>query len=347
MANTCSPNISNTIKNLRFPLILGVVLIHNVLIEPQEAAAQGLDLVSFLIELMSRKMASPCVPLFFFISGYLFFVKFEKHFSSFDYKTQIRKRVRTLLVPYIIWNFLTLLCFALMHWLAPTLINPDFNNICHFTMYEFLRSFWDYPGGQPICFQLWFLRDLIEAVVFSPVFYFALKYGRQYVMLILTVLYLFSTNLFPQQTTITFFALGAGFAIHKFDFVCLANRMPKTIALMFCALAVYSSLNPNGGGYFNGLITLTGAATFVWVASISKNISTTLSESSFFIYAFHGLPILILSKATVKLLHPSTTPVWIGCYFACFVTIVLISLGLYVMLKRAFPRFTSIITGAR
>ena len=67
MKNKCNSAISKTITNIRFPLMLGVVLIHNVLIEPTEAAREGMRLVAFIIELLSHKIVSFILHLPYFV----------------------------------------------------------------------------------------------------------------------------------------------------------------------------------------------------------------------------------------------------------------------------------------
>lgn len=345
MTDKYNSTISQTIANLRFPLMLGVVLIHNVLISPTEATREGMNFLSFFIELMSHKIVAPCVPLFFFFSGYLFFLKFGDKFTVSDYGIQIKKRIHTLLIPYLFWNLVVLGYFAFMHKFTPSLINSDFNNVYHFTTGELIRSFWNFPGGQPICYQFWFLRDLLLAVIISPVIFVVMKYGRYYLMILLIALYIYNPTLFPHQMMLTFFSLGAGFAIHNYDFVKISARCVKLFAPLFITLVIVASLKPEIVS--NGLIVVSGAILFVYLASKQKNINNKLSESSFFMYAFHGFPILVLSRVIVGVLHPNNTIMWLGCYLVCFVTIILISIALYFTLKKFFPKFTAFITGGR
>jgi surface polysaccharide O-acyltransferase-like enzyme len=326
--------------------MLGVVLIHNVIIEPELASNQGLNVVAFIIELVSHQITSPCVPLFFFISGYLFFLKFGDKFGTGDYGTQLKKRVHSLLIPYIFWNLVVLVYFALLHKLFPSQINPEFNNVYQYTAVEWIRSFWDFPGGQPICYQFWFLRDLMLAVIISPIILMVMKYGRWYLMMLLMALYIGNSTLFPYQMMLTFFSLGVGFAIHRYDFIAVASKWVIPSAIVFVALTIISSLNSEML-VSNGLNVIAGSVVFVWIASKLKPINEKLAECGFFIYAFHGFPMLIMSRLIVSMLHPNSTIVWLGCYIGCFAVIVLLSVVLYFVLKRFLPKFTSIITGGR
>lgn len=100
---------SKTIDEIRFPLAIAVVFIHiNVTtIPPLEAefAIWSTDGICNLIYIvMAHIITHVAVPLFFVISGYLFFLNFTRWNVS-TYLKKIKKRMHTLVIPYILWNF--------------------------------------------------------------------------------------------------------------------------------------------------------------------------------------------------------------------------------------------------
>ena len=103
--------LSNTIDFLRFPLIIAVVFIH---CDPAPMVIGGKELVekntypiySLLRWIVSEEVAKIAVPLFFFISGFLFFYR-SPSLTISDYVKKLKKRARTLLIPYILWNIFT------------------------------------------------------------------------------------------------------------------------------------------------------------------------------------------------------------------------------------------------
>ena len=100
--------LSKTISYLRFPLIVGVVFIHsNMLVVNIQGTIIRYDkwpVVAFIMNQFSSVLADVCVPLFFFISGFLFF--YNSDFSKEIYIKKVKKRIKTLFVPYIIcYNF--------------------------------------------------------------------------------------------------------------------------------------------------------------------------------------------------------------------------------------------------
>ena len=104
--------ISDAVELLRFPLIVGVVLIHAYSTQVSMAGDQILGADSgytnaFTQNLISQVFARIAVPMFFLISGYFLFGKKELTFGLI--KEKWKKRIHSLLIPYLIWNFLVLL----------------------------------------------------------------------------------------------------------------------------------------------------------------------------------------------------------------------------------------------
>ena len=106
----------------------------------------------------------------FIISGYLFFLKFEGSISGFI--NQYRKRFRSLVVPYFLWSTWSLLYFFILQ-LFPQARPFFYNDLV--VNYSF-ATFFDKVVIHPNAYQLWYVRDLIIMVVFSPLIYGVIKY---------------------------------------------------------------------------------------------------------------------------------------------------------------------------
>ena len=101
--------ISLAIDRLKFPLICGVVFIHNQLKGDISISGQSLSIpdaswYEAVINLFSYVIPCIAVPIFFIVSGYLFFK--EGTFNEKLYLTKIKKRFWSLLIPYVLWNTL-------------------------------------------------------------------------------------------------------------------------------------------------------------------------------------------------------------------------------------------------
>ena len=106
-------NQSNFITFLRFPLIVGVLVVHtHLLVNDHEA---WYDYYSHIIGKLT--LIAPAV--FFMMSAYLFFYK---GFSISIYKDKLRKRIKSLLIPYLIWNLLYLLFIWTIQTFEPSFI---------------------------------------------------------------------------------------------------------------------------------------------------------------------------------------------------------------------------------
>lgn len=89
---------------------------------------------------ISRILASVAVPLFFFISGYLFF--FRTTFSVDVYKKKLKSRIKTLLIPYLFWNFVVLVGHWIVTVLSPVqLTSGAYKQVSDYTVCDYLISF--------------------------------------------------------------------------------------------------------------------------------------------------------------------------------------------------------------
>ena len=106
---------SRIIDWLRFPLVILVVYIHNsgigtsiskINIHWRNLAFD--DLYNLLRIIFSEIFPRVAVPSFFLISGYLFFFSLNSY-NFAVYKKKLSSRVYSLLIPFFLWNLLTIL----------------------------------------------------------------------------------------------------------------------------------------------------------------------------------------------------------------------------------------------
>jgi len=104
--------ISQRIELLRFILITGIVFIHIHTgdIKFSSTSMTG-NVYAMLAEYISEGLARISVPLFFALSGYLYFFNFEA--SSENFIKKFKSRFRTLFIPFVIWNILIFIFFAI------------------------------------------------------------------------------------------------------------------------------------------------------------------------------------------------------------------------------------------
>lgn len=349
-----------TISYLRFPLILLVVMIHAEL-TGEYAVAADYPAYALLFSLVSIVTAS-AVPLFFLFSGYLFFHNAED-FSAATYRQKVGRRVKTLLIPYLFWNAVVLLRFWLTQTFAPGYADASVKPLADYTFLDWLRAFWDGYGGNPVCFQFWFLRDLMVLVLLTPLLYgiHKVRYGALILLAVLALLCLWGVPSCPgfNPSSVFYFSLGAFGALKDKDMAAIAQRFRiPALALVLC-YAVYTVIALKTARRLPSLPDgmLAFLCTFSVVLAILGFVSravdkrglqprTFLKDSAFFIYAAHPLLLSPIKKAALgQLPHNDFSAILV--YLAAPTLTVLLLLALFWLLKRLVPRFLSVITGGR
>ena len=355
---------SNVIGYLRFWLIVGVVLIHSV---PDKVVIGGENIVdghnfeiySTFRYLISEVVARIAVPAFFFISVFLFFYKTET-FDCNTYLRKLKKRSRTLLVPYLFWNLVVVLLFYLTQTLLSGLTSGENLLIKDYTWLNWLKAFWDgnkIDGDMPINYPLWFVRDLMVVIIISPIVYLCVKRLKIIFVIALGLLWLSGTWFSISGFSIAalfFFSFGAYFSIEKRSFLGLMNKLFPYSLGIYIIIAIFDLLTRqyDWHAYIHNIGILVGLSAVMSFAAygIGKqklHANPFLANSSFFIYVYHGMPLAFLIKFSVKVLQPQTDAGLIIMYLVGPLITILVGLGIYRVLTKYFPKFTAIITGGR
>lgn len=168
--------LSDKLRGLSLVSIILVLYIHSGFHADEIEGMMWNDNVQTFVSGMMGRCA---VPLFYVISGYLFFLKVPEGMKSIYGK--MKKRVGTLVVPYFI-GCLFFVGFGVLMAVLPGVskyMNSSMMPLFSKPVGEILRSiFYDAGNGSPCAFQLWFLRDLILIVATSPLWYLLLKHLR-------------------------------------------------------------------------------------------------------------------------------------------------------------------------
>ena len=328
---------SRVISALRLPLMVGVIFMHSKL------SSEGTPILDCLVKIFTLILPKFCVPLFLVFSGYLFFGT-SNTFTRTDYIRKIKKRGRTLLIPYMIWNFFTIVVFWCIHHFTPSLINPDFENIAIFSPQRLLNCFWKGSGGLPIAYQFWFIRDLMIIMLLSPIVY-GLVRKTPIGIIILTFVYFLSSHF----TVLYFFSLGAYFALQNIDFVSQVRKILKYAAIIatitFIIRVVNDSIIVVEKIYILSSMVSAIALTDKYIDKII--LPKYVTDSSFFLFCYHNLPILFLIKIGSGILSGRSEVLWIVDFFLNPLIVIILGILLYKVLSKSMPRFLSIITGGR
>ena len=144
MAFVIEENLSKRINSLRFLLIVFVVFIHNNPITVNFSGGVETYIIPIYVkiirELISNIIARIAVPLFFLISSYLLYSKESKFIPV------LKKKSRSILLPYIIWNILAIIFFYVAQ--SFNFTKPYFANIIirDFSLIDWIDAFIAYFG---------------------------------------------------------------------------------------------------------------------------------------------------------------------------------------------------------
>ena len=385
---------SRTINWLRVALVILVLFVH---VHPDHnphwltmdnLSGQPLGWVIFsVIGTLINKFAFIAVPLFFAISGYLFFHKLET-WSWSVWKQKIRSRVRTLLIPFLIFNVIcavSLLCISLKSGDGWTLAGayegraPFVGWLWNGVSYCQGWKNWlgmDMQLYYPLDVPLWFVRDLMVMLALSPIIYWLTRKGGAVYLGLVGIAYClgvlccapgFSTN------ALFFFSLGAFAAIRGIDPVAWSRKNIKWVLPIFICFWIVASMivAPGHAQPFENLTFIFGIPVCLWIGagvmergtgqsgssatqlSAQKRDYSFITGSCFFVYCIHMVNfgnwnLLSWSNQVGSLIFNLDHPAVAAiAYLAEIALIMTAGILAYWLLKRFLPRISGIITGGR
>lgn len=319
-----------------------------------------LPLFRTLYLLFTVHLSRIAVPLFFLFSGYLFFRGAEQ-VDALSLVHKLKRRVRTLLIPYLLWNLLTLLVLAAGEWLLPSLLSGERTPISAYSLGEFFSAFWctSSEGYSPISIPLWYLRDLMVVLLFAyPIWRLLHRWGFLLPLLLgvlwLSLPYNYAPVVGLSLLGLFLFSLGGAFALRRRSFVALAKRCRFGALLLyvigFLLFLLFRSALPKVAlsPLFN-LMVLAGM-TFVvgFSASLSSSTAPRKNEGfTFFLYASHYFVVLLFMRLLVRLFHPTGDLILSGLYLLLPIGVALLLYALYRLLDGLAPRLVALLTGGR
>lgn len=348
------------LKLLRFPPIIGVIYIHayfsSITYSQGRLGTDTLDPVTeFIRTFISQGAARIAVPLFFLMSGYLFFANFR--WSKTTFHTKVATRMRTLLIPFVFWNCLVLAIYASLQ--AIPSLRPYFTGstavISQLTLGEFINVIFGIKG-YPIAYHFWFIRDLMVLVLLAPVIAIILRYAALPFLLVVYLCWVSGKWPFfiPDNAGVLFFSAGAlcgikGQSLFAFDrFGPLACWAMVPILLVD---AIWYTSWFNIYWHRTGLIVGVLAVLYLTKPLLRyqnlKAFVLYLGGTSFFVYAAHE-PLLLILRMLAYGFLPLEVP---GMMLAIYLFVPLLLMAFLVLCHRILqglcPRFLSLVTGGR
>lgn len=331
---------SYKIRNLSFVSTILVVILHAYNFELNESN----NIYDFIQSFISHGIATIAVPIFFMISGFLFFYKFEPSISNWIRK--YKSRFKSLFIPYIVWCTSWMIILYLIQLLP--MGKSLFSNM---VLSEFSpQEIFKYTYRYPIAFQLWYISALIECVIISPVIYYVIKKVRYISGPILISLWFF--NILDYPTAL--FSIGCWIALNN---VNLNSNVKKSTCIIITILFIVVTLLKAYLSYFEftyldllgNLVILLGVISiwFIYDHYYFKNESTfNITKYAIFIYFFHEPLQSVIIRVFLKLFSNMELKNMITYLLSPILTIfICIIVGIF--MDRYMNRFYKVLTGGR
>lgn len=297
-----------------------------------------------------------CVPMFFAISGYLFF----RGFNVNQVKSKLLRRVKSLLVPYIIWNIIYVTFMYVMFQIG-FIQNLGFSS----DIYGTLKAIFNAE-----CSPLWFLRYLMLFVCIAPLAYFVLRYRLLGGLLIITMLglnfYNYQLGYFEQGINVNantlimfnyqfvFFVTGAYASLCWNKYVETINKKNSMIAIIVMVVLIgifWVYLRTNGSIVSNHLFRWLWIPVFWLSFDLLPEIQVRpWMKYTFFIYCTHMF-IVYCAQGIAEKTYP-----YMGDWRPYLIYIEYILIGIFTIwfiatvakiMKHKLPAIYSILSGAR
>jgi len=357
---------------LKFPLAVMVVYLHGHITETTVGGVHfsyevgDFPIYGNISYFISEFLSYLAVPAFFFIAGYLFCKGLNNGVNFIDktkYAQKLKRRIKTLLVPYLLWNIIYLGLFFCGQTLFPGLISGENELIKDYGFGDFMNAFWAGNDGYPICSPLWFVRDIIVMIALTPLFLLLFKHLKVVPLVLLLALWLLNvkTNIVGLDFKSMLFFYGGGyFGYTQVSPISMFKPFWKPLVFFYTIASLLSMLCLNQvvtisslGTYSNRLSLVVGVPVLLLIGYLiaMKKEKTPLNDflksSNFFIFAYHILPLNFVIKLFLKTMAPGDEWSILFVYISSPVITIIIGLLLFLLLKTITPQVTSLLTGGR
>lgn len=294
------------------------------------------------------------VPMFFFMSGYLFFLTATSHESV---KNKIKRRIKSVIIPYFLWSA----SYALFYYVSYYFLHIPMENAPILTG----KAFFEAVLYHKYCFHMWYLATLSIFIMLTPVIYEILRKKSVSILCVITLL---AFNIFGKSVL----SLRGGGIVLRFNFLiyfligAIVSRNNKELiqyleerfrvyrwrqlisgAIAFLSFSFISSLFFDGVIIFpnNRVAVLLVFATgfyFLYVVTKLVEFSSRWNGITMIIYGIHPLVGQFINRA-IDFLHFSVLTDWL------FTFLLTVGVSLYVacMLKKYCKSLYRLYSGNR
>lgn len=289
------------------------------------------------------------VPGFFMISGYLFY----RDFTWEKLGSKWQRRIRSVLVPYILWNFLYYLGYVVGSRL-PWVRDVVGKDIIPFTLPAAVDAVINYTYN----YVFWYLFQLILLILLAPVLYLVLRrtWSRALFLAVLWILAACQVLLpLVNLDALIYYSTAASFALAGRPWVERTNGQKKervcALLIGLVCLAVAAAAYGCGlrrAAFAPLILCRLLAVAGLWIAVPASALPEPREYAchNFFLYAVHFAFVRFVNKAFVQVL-PATMAAPFLLYLAMPALALAFCLAVSTALRRVLPLLWTLLNGGR
>lgn len=330
--------ISERINILKWLFTVMVVFIHATALPKVTREISVPDYVEMCKRVITEGICSMAVPGFFVIAG---FFLFRKHFI---WRENIKKKLRTILTPYIIINTFWVLLFTFFCGIPS--LQPFFEQYQLNTLWDIIGA---YLEAMPYYYPFWFLRDLFVMNIIAGILQWLLeRFPIVTVAGTIAIYFFIDIPVLVENDSFLFFVIGA--CIAKFDFNRkYIDKIPiYIIAIVYMCLivdSIYGQFIFAAVRNLIGILLVYRITQYIY-SSKTRKFFVWSSQFSFFIYAFHEYYEAIIKKILFVYLPQSGT-VQLLEYFLLPICMVFVLMLVGNTMSKITPKLYKVVCGQR
>lgn len=336
----------NKVSVISFFLSILIMSIHcyNVHIYGLSAAEDPLSRAAAHFEISANKLEAVCVPMFYVISGYLFF----RGFTPEQLFPKWKRRIFTLLIPYVLWCTLSYLFYVLVSLIPPVAarVNPESTKLPTLSFASWLSCL-----RSATYTPLWFLSSLMVLTLLAPVIWLLFRNHLKKVptgIIFLLISFLIKEGIIRLHVpyNVTNYFIGAYIGMNHPG---LPFRRAKKlsvyagIGILLVIISVFTGL-PQDTEIRN--LLLIG---LIWIFTDHFDLDREIPwffRISFFLYCAHLIPLTILDK--LFLIAFGKGPVQALVSYVMNPPVITVFLtGVAFLLRKYLPGAWKLLTGSR
>lgn len=332
----------NKITCYYFYTIIAVVLIHtfNLSVYGINADSTGLGVFVYYFESIAAELWNIAVPMFFMISGFLFF----RNFTWDKLKSKYQSRFFSIVIPYLIWCSIYYLYYVILTRIPFVVRLMTEVSATPFNLSTWLSKLWvdEY-------YVFWFLKELIVLIILTPVIYFFLqnrwKIPTGLVVLILSVMIGRYVSYWPFNL---YYLVGAYIGINHKQVPLKCDRRLTFIGgcgiILWILTAVLRTCDVIAWQLPTTLVLVC-----LWYAGDIFTFELRPKwwmGISFFIYCMHDMILEVYEKIFLKLFGISAVCALLDYILMPLLT-TLTLIGIAVVMRKYLPKCWNVLTGGR